>query len=100
MLKLLWRPLSAARAAADPTREDLGIRNLLDDPDLRRVMGLEQAGAASTKMRRTRQHGTPASRLPADLRLDFAGAPTGAAQARPVPERRFDRRQLLDGANA
>jgi hypothetical protein len=85
MLKLLWRPLPGPRTTPEPSREDLQIRNLLDDPALRRVMGLD-ADPPSAKIRRHRTHGVAVHRSD--------GSPHGA------PGRRFDRRRLLDDAVA
>lgn len=68
MLKFRRRKPAAEDHHSLLDRPDLRIRNLLDDPGLRRAMGLDAPAAE--------------------------GAPR--ASRRPRPPRRFDRRRLLD----
>jgi hypothetical protein len=68
-------------------RDDLKIRSLLDDPALRRAMGLDVSAEVSIR----------AVSHPAAFAI--AGDPAPQA-AKPVRQRRFDRRRLLESAAA
>jgi hypothetical protein len=73
-----WNKRTATEHPAESltTRPDLQIRSLLDDPGLRRAMGLDQALTVATSV-----------------------APT-VVSVNQRPRRRFDRRSLLEGVAA
>ena len=71
MLNLRWIRVTMPPPAVPHHRDDLKVRNLLDDPRLRRAVGLDPNGSEMPEVR-----------------------------ARPMPDVRFDRRRLLDRAAA
>jgi hypothetical protein len=85
-----WTPVATERASAAPApsssrRHDLEIRSLLDDPALRRAMGLAPLVAIAAT--------APGSAAP---RATVSAPATVPARSKPT--RRFDRRRLLEAA--
>lgn len=66
MLKFRLRRRRTVRAAGSPANPDLRIRDLRDDPRLRRAMGLDETEPTALHPRDPRPHRRPDRRRPVD----------------------------------